>query len=218
MFTAMLPGKPIQHLLTCVKVVMMPLCWQMPKSKKALSDCICLTFTGFCGLQGTFQKCVVLAACLRAAVKARVQAKLPALSFEDLSSLLGSLSSVKASSTKKLVEDAAAVIASRCAVEYSAATEPLEAALGNGSLALQAEATELMHLVQALLVFGPCDGFSAEPGTFSASVHPPQWAQTVAQPAVRLVLHAFISEVAHELARVAGVAEAVYASYLEKLF
>jgi hypothetical protein len=169
-------------------------------------------------LQGIFQKSVVLAACLRVALDARAKAKLPALTFKDLSNLLGNLSGVQASSTEKLVEDAAVVIAHCCALEAMAVSQSLGAALAHGSLALQAEAVELMQIVQAMLVFGPCDGFNVVADKFDAPTHPPQWAQAIMQPAVRLSLHALVGEVAHALARVDGVAEAVYAPFLEKLF
>ena len=88
-----------------------------------------------------------------------------------------------------------------------------------GGAALNDTAAEVIHVVQALLVFGRCEGFEGLPEAYVAKSAPPKWANALLVRSVAPnALHGMVGEVAHDLGRVCAVAEAAYADLLETLF
>lgn len=160
-----------------------------------------------------------MAVCLRAAADSRAAAAQAPLTLAQLGALERGLSAVEADSSEKLLEAAGDVAARHVPdTDAVALATRLRAALAPGSAVLQAEAAELMRVLQALLVFGRYEGFSTAPGAFEAPAAPPKWAHALLQPAARLCMHAAVGQVAHGLARVAAASERAHDAYLSKLF
>lgn len=180
---------------------------------------------GVC-VQGLFQKAIVIAVCMRVAADAAAAAAQPPLTQAAAEVVFTRLTAVEAGGSGDLVSLAATVIADALArsSSWTAADaeadvlQRLQAAVSAGSSPLQAMMVEALHVVQALLVFGRCDGFEGLPGKYMAKAAPPLWARTLlADPAV-VAVHGMFGEVAHELGRVCAVCEASYGEFVEQLF
>lgn len=154
------------------------------------------------------------------------------LTQDEANTLLQRLSSIEAAGSEALVSATATVVADAIASRSaSAADQPditslesgvrenLENALSPGGSALQASAAEIIHVVQALLVFGRCKGLEGLPEKYVAKTVPPKWANALLVRSIAPnALHGMVGEVAHDLGRVCAVAEAAYADLLETLF
>lgn len=178
-------------------------------------------------VQGLFQKAIVIAVCMRVAADAAAAARQPPLTQAAAEAVYARLTAVEAAGAGDLVSLAAAVIADSLAgssAGWSAAAAEadvlprLQAAVAAGSSPLQGMMSEALHVVQALLVFGRCDGFEGLPGAYVAQAAPPKWAQALLVDPVVTVVHRMFGEVAHELARVCAVCEASYGDFVEQLF
>lgn len=177
-------------------------------------------------MQGLFQKAIVIAVCMRVAADAAAAAAQPPLTQAAAEAVFTRLTAVEASGSGDLVSLAATVIAD--ALERSGGwtaagaevdvLQRLQSAVSAGSSPLQGMMIEALHVVQALLVFGRCDGFEGLPGSYVAKAAPPQWARTLLADPVVVVVHGMFGEVAHELGRVCAVCEASYGEFVEHLF
>lgn len=186
-------------------------------------------------LQGLYQKAIVIAVCVRIALDTVSSAGQLPLTQPQAHALQQRLSSIEASGSDALIAAAATVVASTIADRAPRAaasspapevaelersvTEALRAALAPEGAALQSTAVEVMQVVQALLVFGRCEGFEGLPDGFAARDAPPKWAGALLSGrAAAPVMHSMVGEVAHELGRVCAVAEAAYRDILDALF
>jgi hypothetical protein len=168
-------------------------------------------------VQALFQKSIVTSICMRVAASSRTQGCAPPMTVTEASILEQHLSNIEAASTDALLQAAEDVIAVH-ALSAPGLDDRLRTALSAGSAALQIEAAELLRNVQALLVYGRCEGFECMPGECAALERPPQWAQALLLEPARLSLHGKVGRVAHQLARVAAVTEAVHEPFLSRLF
>lgn len=154
------------------------------------------------------------------------------LTQDESNALLQRLSNIEAAGSEGLIAATATVVADAIAARHaSAATQPdidslesevranLEASLSPRGSALNDTAAEIVHVVQALLVFGRCEGFEGLPEPYVAKSTAPKWANALlVRSLAPNALHGMVGEVAHDLGRVCAVAEAAYADLLETLF
>eukprot|EP00892_Ulva_mutabilis_P010997 jgi/Ulvmu1/826/UM010_0200.1 len=178
--------------------------------------------------KGLFQKAVVIAVCMRVAADAAIATQHLPLTAAAAASLFTRLTAVEAAGSEGLVATAATVIADALAPVGTTATaaaaleadvlQRLQAAVAAGSSPLQATLIEALHVVQALLVFGRCDGFESLPGKYAAKAAPPKWAHALLADPATAAVHGLFGEVAHDLGRVCAVAESAYGEFVQQLF
>lgn len=184
-----------------------------------------------CCVQGLFQKAVVIGVCMHVALDTIAAHGQAPLTQGESSTLLQRLSNIEAAGSDKLIAATATVVADALAKRNTAEVQldiaslenevhaKLDTALSPGGSALQATAAEIVHVVQALLVFGRCEGFEGLPEPYVAKTVPPKWANALlVQSIAPNALHGMVGEVAHDLGRICAVAEAAYADLLETLF
>ena len=179
-------------------------------------------------MQGLFQKAIVIAVCMRVASDAAATTQQRPLAQASAEELFTRLTAVEASGSDKLVALAATVIADALAAGSGAGDaaadveadvlQRLQEAVAAGSSPLQAMMIGALHVVQALLVFGRCDGFDGLPGAYIAKASPPKWAHALLADPAAVVVHGLFGEVAHELGRVCAVSEAAYGEFVDLLF
>jgi hypothetical protein len=154
------------------------------------------------------------------------------LTQEESTTLQQRLYSIEAAGSDQLIIAAATVLADAVAAFRGSADSQtdiaalesevranLERSLSPGTSILQTTAAEIIHVIQALLVFGRCEGFEGMPAPYAAKTVTPKWATALLVRSFSPnALHGMVGEVAHDLCRICAVAEAAYGDILESLF